>query len=284
MKVKTPTQSSLESLEGKLEELPEVKRRKPPQGITVVKVVGPENGRSRAKTKDIRGQKFQRLTVLDRVGTCRLGRAVWKCLCECGVTTLADGPSLRTGNTKSCGCLKREIAAERCRNKTTHGDAIGGKVTREYRTWSGMWTRCTNPNSECWNFYGGRGITICDRWKDFAAFLSDMGRKPVGMTIERVDTNGPYCPENCIWATIQTQANNRRDNVKLTFRGETHGLGQWAKIVGLNPTTLGHRIRSGWPVEMALTEPTGYKPKTRKKNKECDQNNDRNGNVAPRSR
>lgn len=146
------------------------------------------------------GTRFGRLTVThDRDGASR----VIGVLCDCGTAFAASVKVLRRGDVRSCGCLRREVAAER---STTHG----GTGSREYTTWKAMWQRCTNPRASKYRYYGGRGITVCARWRDFEAFLADMGPRPAGKSIDRVDPDGDYEPGNCRWATQREQVANRR--------------------------------------------------------------------------
>jgi hypothetical protein len=118
------------------------------------------------------------------------------------------GGNLRSGDVRSCGCLQREIIARRNR---THGHSVRGAETPTYRSWKAMHTRCTNPNPSTWAHYGGRGIEICERWRSFESFLEDMGERPEGTSIDRIDVDGNYEPGNCRWATPTEQRANRRD-------------------------------------------------------------------------
>lgn len=137
-----------------------------------------------------------------------------------------------------------------------HGHKPAGGISPEYAVWNGMRARCNNPQNPNYERYGGRGIKVCDRWQsDFVAFLEDMGRRPKGKTLERRDNDGDYTPENCIWATAQDQANNRRSSRLITHDGETMTLAQWGRRIGLRTGTLHARFKAGWTVERALAEP-----------------------------
>ena len=137
--------------------------------------------------------------------------------------------------------------------KIRHGESIGTRTT-EYRIWKAMRERCLCRTHKQWDYYGGRGITICDRWRSFESFLADMGRRPsTSHCLERKDNDGGYSPQNCTWATYTLQNRNRRDNVKLTFNGKTMTVAEWADRLHWPRPTLYHRIRSGWSAERTLT-------------------------------
>lgn len=171
----------------------------------------------------------------------------WECLCDCGVSTIVRLSNLRSGNTTSCGCQKY---------KNRKSGRVPITSLPEYKSWDGMRQRCRNPKDAGYSRYGGRGITVCDRWDSFSTFLTDMGPKPSPKhSIERKDNNGPYSPDNCRWATTREQSVNRRSNVSLTAFGRTQVLMDWAREVGINHQTISARIAAGWPTEVALTAP-----------------------------
>lgn len=153
------------------------------------------------------GDRYGRLTVVAFSHINNHGKRCWLCQCDCGKTVIVVAGNLRSGATKSCGCL----ALGESNPNFRHGQGKSGTQSPTYRTWCAMITRCTNPKQKCWKHYGGRGIGICQRWREsFPAFLEDMGERPKGRSLDRRDVNGDYTPENCRWATWSEQVRNRR--------------------------------------------------------------------------
>lgn len=203
--------------------------------------------------KQLEGQLFGRLTVIRRAGS-RGGRVTWACMCECGSTVEVVSHALTSGHTKSCGCWKDE------RNRGTppkHGHARRGiKLTTTYKTWQAMMTRCYNAKVKSFKDYGGRGITVCDGWHLFENFLAYMGERPEGMTLDRIDNDKGYTPDNCRWATKTTQARNTRANHIVDFRGERMTQIEFAERIGMKQKTVSWRLRNGWtPEQVANTPP-----------------------------
>ena len=219
--------------------------------------------------KELTGQRFGRLTVIEKTKPyiSKSGKkAMWICKCDCGKTIVAIGGNLKSGKTKSCGCLKDEKAAERIsRLNLSHGKTN----TRIYHIWRGLKERCLNSNSPDFIHYGGRGITVCDEWRnDFQTFYdwAMSNGYEEHLTIDRIDVNGNYEPSNCRWVTIQEQQNNRRNNNLYEFDNQKHTLSEWANITGVKYSTLNARIKiHKWDIEKALITPVKQYKKGEKK-------------------
>lgn len=167
--------------------------------------------------------------------------------CDCGTVKSTSLLSLRNGKARSCGCNRNKAVAESLRR---HG--MAGSPT--WNVWQGIRRRCADPANSGYHKYGGRGIRVCERWlNSFENFLADMGERPPGMTIDRIDNNGHYEPGNCRWASPKDQARNRRSNRIIAFRGESRPLAYWVEQSGLPYSLVHTRLRSGWPLEAALT-------------------------------
>jgi hypothetical protein len=202
-----------------------------------------------SRALDLTGQVFGKLTVLERAGSTKSGKALWLCLCECGKQTRSNGVDLRLGKINTCGCSRGEA----------HGlsRSSDGRLTKEWSTWQGMKQRCHNEKDIRFADYGGRGIKVCARWNDsFEAFLEDMGPPPSPKhSIDRIDVNGDYSPENCRWATPLEQGRNTRRNVMVSLGGRMVSLSEACEKLDLPYGTISMRILRGWTAERALSEP-----------------------------
>lgn len=199
------------------------------------------------------GQQFGRLTVQEVYSHPTRRRRYCRGTCSCGVEVHAASDSLRAGKTSSCGCLQKERTSSA---NTAHGHLRTGVPTPTYRTWRSMLDRCENPKNVVYAKYGARGVKVCARWHAFENFLADMGERPFGKTLDRYPCNeGGYEPGNCRWATKTEQSHNYRNNVWITHEGETRTLTDWAQSVGLSAGALRGRLKLGWSMRRALTEP-----------------------------
>jgi hypothetical protein len=198
--------------------------------------------------KDMTGQKYGRWTVIEYID-----HGVWRCRCDCGTIGAVQRSGLRLGHSKSCGCF---MSDEAVRRQTTHGMT----KTSEYRIWSMMKVRCNKPEHRTYKYYGGRGIKVCDEWEhSFEAFLKAVGNRPSKKhTLDRIDNNGNYCPENCRWATRAQQDNNRRNNKVITWREETKTLSQWCIHLGIDHARVRRRMQEGMSFERAVLRPVGH--------------------------
>jgi hypothetical protein len=175
----------------------------------------------------------------------------WLFNCDCGNKKIIRLYDVARGKTNSCGCLRKKQLAERNKSNAKHG-YFG---TSTYESWASIIERCCNTNSGNYHMYGAKGITMCQKWREsFEEFLKDMGERPEGFSIDRIDVYGNYEPENCRWASAKTQANNRTNNRKINFNNQNLNLSEWSDITGIKPSTISKRIdKYGWSVEEALT-------------------------------
>lgn len=213
--------------------------------------------KAHARRLNLVGKRFGRLTAVtlspERFGPRK--RTAWVCRCDCGATTIVKTSDLTTGNTRSCGCLARDLLSAR---KQTHGFTRGDRKPRLYRIWQNMRQRCYDPNFTNAHRWGGRGIKVCDEWNDFEAFRTwalANGYRP-NLSIDRIDNDGGYAPSNCRWATPVEQARNTSQTRFITYDGVTKPAAEWAEEVGLTPKTLTQRIdKYGWTPAEAITTP-----------------------------
>lgn len=210
---------------------------------------------------DLTGQTFGFLTVLNRAESryeSGSKRGYWKCQCKCGTIKELPTSNLTSGNTNSCGCYKHteQFKKNNSAAHIRHGHNNYNSPT--YRTWQGMRQRCRSRQG-----YADRGITVDPRWDDFNAFLADMGERPEGCTLDRIDNDGPYCASNCRWASPKVQGNNRSDNRMLTHDGRTQTVTQWAREFGVNQRAFYNRIFIlGWDIERAKQPARQYAPRS----------------------
>ena len=202
-----------------------------------------------SKLIDLTGKSFGRLIVISRIEfQSKRREAKWLCNCICGSYTKVLGYHLRNSKVQSCGCLSLE-------NKTIHNHSISKNTinNRTYISWQKLKDRCLNENNDKYEDYGGRGIKVCQRWLDsFENFLLDMGERPLKTSIDRINNDGDYLPENCRWATQKEQSLNKRTNRIINYNGKSKTLSQWSEISNTSPSLISYRIKAGWSTEQAL--------------------------------
>lgn len=202
---------------------------------------------------DRTGKTYGYLTVICVADFKRGNKIVWKCSCKCGNIAFVAAGDL--WNTKSCGCYRIE-ELKKNPHFMTHGYTRNRKTSSTYKTWAGMKQRCLNPKSQSYEYYGGRGIKICDKWLEYENFLSDMGERPIDKhVIDRINNNGNYEPGNCRWATNEISLNNTSRNSNITFKNKTLTLTQWSRKIKIPVSTIQNRLKRGWSIEKTLTEP-----------------------------
>lgn len=205
------------------------------------------------KVEDLTGKKFNKLTVIRRVENTKNGQTRWLCECDCGNTKIVTGVGLRRNHVKSCGCLVKEMSGK---NLIKHGLSNNKVFYRLMHIRKGMKIRCYNPNNKSYSNYGGRGIKVCDEWldkktgmKSFYDWAIQNGYKE-GLTIDRIDVNGNYEPNNCRWVTNKIQCNNKTNNHIITYNGETHTMTEWSEIFGISYDAIRYRIKRNFPKEL----------------------------------
>lgn len=203
--------------------------------------------------KDLTGKRFGKLTVV-RFSHTQNKNSVWLCSCDCGGFSKSLAPGLNGGRVLSCGCARREASRGRW---LIHGNS----TKAEHKAWRSMHDRCENPKHKSYYNYGGRGISVCERWNTFENFYADLGPRPtLKHSIDRIDNESGYSPQNCRWATRDEQANNKRTNCVFTLGGKSQTLTAWAKEVGVSISSIRGRMSRGWSLEQALTTHKRIKP------------------------
>lgn len=199
------------------------------------------------------GLRFGRLIVLEKAAS---KPSRYLCRCDCGAEVVRTGHDLSSGDTKSCGCLRKDVASESAKKRfTKHGHNPSGNPSKTYEAWHSMIQRCCNPNHKQFSYYGGRGITVCDRWRAFENFLADMGCPDNELTLDRINNEGSYGPDNCRWATCTQQNRNKRGNTVITFNGRTGCLSEICEWVHISYSVVKARLRLGWSIDQALNLP-----------------------------
>ena len=198
---------------------------------------------------DMAGKKFGKITVVDFAFKGKDGRDKWNCCCDCGKELVIDGKNLRTGNTKSCGCVRLEKAIARILTLTkTHGL----KKTRLYRLWAGMKARCNNPNTVSYRLYGGRGIKVCNEWNSFENFYqwSIANGYSDNLSIDRINSDKDYAPDNCRWVSLTDQSKNTRHTKNIEFRGMIMCAADWSRLFGRSPAYISQKTSKKSPSEI----------------------------------
>ncbi len=210
------------------------------------------------KRNDLSGSRFGMLLVSKDAGNDAYGNSMWLCQCDCGNTKVIRGSKLKSGDAKSCWCAQHIFTEERCKNISRSKIKHGLSGDRLYYIYDNMMKRCYSETSEKYPLYGGRGITVCEEWRNNRNAFFEwalLNGYDADLTIDRIDVNGNYCPENCRWSTQKEQANNMTNNHFLSHQGETHSIAEWAEITGIPASTLYARISKGWDPDIALSTP-----------------------------
>jgi hypothetical protein len=216
---------------------------------------------------NLKGKRFSRLLVESEAGRDKRGAVLWQCVCDCGTQKVVPADQLRSGHTQSCGCLQSEAARRNGFANATHGGCRRGKRDKEYGVYRQMHTRCENPNSKDYPNYGGRGIKVCERWNKYEHFIADMGPRPSDdHEIDRIDNEGDYCPENCVWTLKRLNLGHTRKSVYMTINGVTKTQSEWADALGMNRMTLWSRKKRGMTDEEAIQKPLDERGKRKYRN------------------
>lgn len=200
---------------------------------------------------DLLGKKFDRLTAVEKTDKRINKHVVWKFLCDCGNEHFAMASEVKNGRTRSCGCLVSEVVSA---IRTSHGATVNYTPTPTYVVWQSMIRRCHAPAHKSFKDYGGRGIFVCERWHDFENFLQDMGEKPKGLSLDRIDNNKGYSPDNCSWRSMKEQSRNKRSNRVLEMDGQKKCLQEWADEYNIHKSCLMARLKK-MSLKEALTKP-----------------------------
>lgn len=207
------------------------------------------------KFNDLKNKRFGRLVVIEKTNERSSESIVWLCKCDCGNIKKVRSSNLTYGETFSCGCLRKELFKNRITRHGMHN-------TSTYRAWRSMASRCNNPKNKRYKDYGGRGISIYERWNNFENFYKDMGVKPKGKSLDRIDNDKGYEPSNCKWSTPTEQLNNTRKNIYIIYKGITKTVPEWGRYLGIKPCTIHTRIKREWSVEKIIEKNVGiYKLK-----------------------
>lgn len=201
---------------------------------------------------DLAGTRIAKWTVIRDAGRIPKGSRLWLCRCDCGTQRVVPASRLARGGSQSCGCLR--VEQPKILNRTHGHSKVPGKNngTPTYQSWMAMRVRCAYKKHPAFHQYGGRGIAVCERWQAFENFLADMGERPAGTTLDRVDNDRGYEPGNCRWATRSAQARNRRSSRRLRAHGVTDTIVAWSDRTGISAACIRERLKRGWPPERAV--------------------------------
>lgn len=204
------------------------------------------------------GCVYGKLLVVDYAGKDYKNNTMWLCKCKCGNEKVVRGSKLKSGEVKSCGCLRHEDNPVKNENIRLSKIKHNKSNTRLYYIYNNMVRRCEDPKSNKYRLYGGRGISVCKEWRyDINTFFewAEMSGYHDNLTIDRINVNGNYCPDNCRWTNMKVQSNNKTNNILITYNDETHTVTEWSDIIGINSKTIYARLKRGWDCVDAITKP-----------------------------